>query len=160
MELLPAVWPAPVSWSSVSHPHRPQPSGANSPLTRQTSHAALPLGSENGGKPTPIQKRIPTRLLLPQVLHSDPWGLPEREPQGGCGGTDGIVKPGPCAMTRGVKIIPDLAPRAWPEASCSALCPTQKPTRGPTRRKLQARTPLSSTPGAQMLVIQEFSRDS
>lgn len=98
-----------------------------SSLTRQTSHiVSVPqLGEwgwrDKGGKPISVQKRILTPLLLPQVFHSDPWGLPDWRGLGW--GTDGIIKPGPCAMTRGIKIIPDLAPRAPP---CSAHYPPKR----------------------------------
>lgn len=60
------------------------------------------------------------------------------------GVTDGIVNPGPCAMSRGIKIIPDLAPKPGLEASCSAPYPTQKLTRWSTQCKYQAQATLSS----------------
>lgn len=60
------------------------------------------------------------------------------------GVTDGIVNPGPCAMSRGIKIIPDLALRPGLEASCSAPYPTQKLTRWSIQCKHQAQVTLSS----------------
>lgn len=43
-----------------------------------------------------------------------------------------MVKPGPCAMNRGIKIIPDLSPRAW---RCSGLCSPCPPALLPTPPK-------------------------
>lgn len=49
------------------------------------------------------------------------------------GGTDGFVKPGLCAMTRGIKIIPDLAPRAWSKGFLSAPAPPKSPPNSNSR---------------------------
>lgn len=97
--------------------------------TRQTSHVALPCGQCNRRKPTPAQRRIPL-LPLPQALHSYPQG-----PAGESwrGRTDGIAEPRPCAMNRGIKIIPDLALRDWPRGLQFCPEPHPKATRWPAQ---------------------------
>lgn len=145
MELLPVPWgPAAPSPHSLSHPHRPWPQARQLPPPEANLRCGLwPTAVEWEYTNSSPQKEAGSHLP-PQVLHSDPRG-PARMRAGG--ETDSIVKLRPCAMNRGIKIILDLAPRAWPGGLLLCPQPPQKSTRWPTQCKLQAQTTLSSTLG-------------
>ena len=80
-------------------------------------------------QPLPAAQRVWSGVSQQHLREGSPCPSPSapQRPSGACQeeleGTDGLVKPGPGATSRGTKIIPDLAQGPAPEASGSA--PTQ-----------------------------------
>ena len=103
-------------------------------LAHETGCLASPPVSAHGRdrastQPLPAARRVWSGVSQQHLGEGSPCPSPSapQRPSGACQeeleGTDGLVKPGPGATSRGTKIIPDLVPGPAPEASSSA--PTQ-----------------------------------
>ena len=111
--------------SSPVWPAVPGPQGRLprfSPITAH-SHDRAPT------QPLPVAQRLWSGVSQQHLGEGSPCSSPStpQRPSGACQEeleeTDGLIKPGPGATSRGTKIIPDLAPGPAPEASGSAPTP-------------------------------------
>lgn len=132
MELLPALCgllPSPGLDSPTLIAHSQAWQLASS-LIRQSSHiASVPQLGEWGISQYQSRKGSSLLSSFPKCS-TVTLGACQTELEVGLGwGTDGSIKPRPCAMTRRIKIIPDLAPRAWPLPY--PVLPTTPPKRLP-----------------------------